>query len=330
MNRFYHYTRNIYSSKCFKNDSFFYSKINLKFVSYNAKNGTHKYSAKINNAYAFRKNVNLKKINNFPKGIINMPYSCYRTYLLKKYGLTKRPEGYNTNITKNRIERYFNFAEIYHSLNFIKNVILSLLFIYGINNYVFDMTLTSGSSMYPLINKDGVILFYICDCSLRFFNELRNVAIYNYMNILYKIYNIIHGNFDNINFVKVKNTIANKIENLKNKIKSNQNVYKRGDVVLLISPINSNKRVCKRIIGIENDKLYVNDFNSFVEVPKNHIWIEGDNKQDSFDSRNYGCVNINLVIGKIFFLLDPFRSFSFITNKGNCGIEPDRFVHMSN
>ncbi|CAD2104136.1 microsomal signal peptidase, putative [Plasmodium vinckei lentum] len=259
-----------------------------------------------------------------------MPYTCYRTFLLKKYGLTKRQEGYNINVTKNRIEKHFNFGGIYHSLNFIKNIILSMLFIYGVNNYVFDMTLTSGSSMYPLINKDGVVLFYICDCSLRFFNELRNIAIYNYMNILYKIYNIIHSNFDSINFVKVKNTLANKIENLKNKIKSNQNVYKRGDVVLLISPVNSNKRVCKRIIGIENDKLYVNDFNSFVEIPKNHIWIEGDNKLDSFDSRNYGCVNINLVIGKIFFLLDPFRSFSFITNKGNYGIDPDRFVHMSN
>ena len=38
------------------------------------------------------------------------------------------------------------------------------------------------------------------------------------------------------------------------------------------------------------------------KVPLNHVWLEGDNKNHSYDSRNHGPVPINLIKGKIFFI----------------------------
>jgi len=28
-----------------------------------------------------------------------------------------------------------------------------------------------------------------------------------------------------------------------------------------------------------------------IEVPKGHVWVEGDNKRTSYDSRHFGCVS---------------------------------------
>lgn len=45
--------------------------------------------------------------------------------------------------------------------------------------------------------------------------------------------------------------------------------------------------LCKRIIKIINDK----------------IWVEGDNKKKSIDSRNFGFIERENIIGKMFFKL---------------------------
>ena len=58
-----------------------------------------------------------------------------------------------------------------------------------------------------------------------------------------------------------------------------------------------NSLLCKRIIATEGEIVAV-DGNDYL-VPKNHVWIEGDNKSQSFDSRNFGPIPIALIEGRI-------------------------------
>lgn len=45
--------------------------------------------------------------------------------------------------------------------------------------------------------------------------------------------------------------------------------------------------------------------NKMVCVPKGHIWLEGDNSENSIDSRNYGPVPLGLVQSRVFLRLFP-------------------------
>lgn len=57
---------------------------------------------------------------------------------------------------------------------------------------------------------------------------------------------------------------------------------KKGDIIISKSPIKPDIDICKRIIHMENE------YKDGIKIPKNHIWIEGDNKYNSFDSRDHG------------------------------------------
>ena len=76
---------------------------------------------------------------------------------------------------------------------------------------------------------------------------------------------------------------------------------KKGDIIIAKSPINSSIQICKRIIHLENEEIYN------IKIPKNHVWIEGDNKDNSFDSRNHGPIPTSLIKGRVIFSLYPFK-----------------------
>ncbi|KAK6150053.1 hypothetical protein DH2020_017578 [Rehmannia glutinosa] len=94
-----------------------------------------------------------------------------------------------------------------------------------------------------------------------------------------------------------------------------------GDVVLIRSPDNPRKVVAKRVKGIEGDEVsYVldpknSDEQKTVVVPKGHVWIEGDNIQNSYDSRQLGPVPYALVQSRIFFVVWPPKDFRLIGNE---------------
>jgi signal peptidase I len=104
----------------------------------------------------------------------------------------------------------------------------------------------------------------------------------------------------------------------------------RGDVVVFIFPEDRTKDFIKRVIGVEGDmveirgkKIFVNgraidDPHAHFEgeeggihvrddygprrVPPNHIFVMGDNRDRSYDSRFWGYVNLDDVKGKAFLI----------------------------
>lgn len=120
----------------------------------------------------------------------------------------------------------------------------------------------------------------------------------------------------------------------------------KGDIVVINSDV-LNKTIIKRVIGTEGDKITIdygtntvtvngekisNEHNKETmidtgmfdiahkvsdgvyeyEVPKDSVFVMGDNRNNSMDSRRIGCVDIDDVLGEAVFRIFPFDSFGGI------------------
>ena len=102
---------------------------------------------------------------------------------------------------------------------------------------------------------------------------------------------------------------------------------KRGDVIVFIFPLDKSKDFIKRVIGLPGDKIeiigkkvYINghlypDKHAYydnsgiqiqrfgpIKVPKWGLFVMGDNRNHSYDSRFWGFVPLSYVKGKAFFI----------------------------
>jgi signal peptidase I len=71
------------------------------------------------------------------------------------------------------------------------------------------------------------------------------------------------------------------------------NGLKKNDIVVAAQPIDSRVTICKRVTHTEGEEVYG------VRIPKNHVWLEGDNTDASFDSRHHGAVPLHLIEGRV-------------------------------
>ncbi|VUZ40438.1 unnamed protein product [Hymenolepis diminuta] len=74
--------------------------------------------------------------------------------------------------------------------------------------------------------------------------------------------------------------------------------------------------VLKRVQAIEGDS--VNYISPKLRkpvttyIPKDHVWIEGDNKEHSLDSRTYGSIPYDELEYRVFLRLWPVTSFGWV------------------
>jgi len=108
---------------------------------------------------------------------------------------------------------------------------------------------------------------------------------------------------------------------------------KRGDIIIF--KLNgSNEDYVKRVIGLPGDTVSLADNRVFInnklldepyivsirgiryystsyEVPKNCLFVMGDTRNNSRDSREFGFVDMDKIIGKVFFNFFPFSRIRF-------------------
>ncbi|KAL1459340.1 hypothetical protein WDU94_011332 [Cyamophila willieti] len=85
----------------------------------------------------------------------------------------------------------------------------------------------------------------------------------------------------------------------------------KGDIVIAKLPHDRNQLICKRVTGLPGDRVWAGY--SYQKVPRGHVWLEGDNKKNSTDSREYGPIPQGLLRGRVvcrIWPLNDLRVFS--------------------
>ena len=84
---------------------------------------------------------------------------------------------------------------------------------------------------------------------------------------------------------------------------------RRGEVILAENPFKPGFNIVKRVLCVEGEfaEFYSHQLGEMVkvEIPKGHIWIEGDNKENSKDSRDFGPLPLALVEGIVRYRIWP-------------------------
>jgi inner membrane protease subunit 1 len=77
----------------------------------------------------------------------------------------------------------------------------------------------------------------------------------------------------------------------------------RGDIVVTTAPYDADRLVVKRVLALEGDQVNLQSASSpFIRsltVPQGHVFLVGDNPDNSMDSRQYGPIPMGLVKGVV-------------------------------
>lgn len=106
----------------------------------------------------------------------------------------------------------------------------------------------------------------------------------------------------------------------------NAETLKNNDVILFKAPSNPKKVYCKRVKGVQYDSVKTRHPypKEIVHIPRNHLWVEGDNVYHSIDSNNFGPISTGLVLGKaVRVIWPPSRwnaDLNSSTGRGDIGV----------
>uniref|UniRef100_A0A0K0G495 IMP2-like protein n=1 Tax=Strongyloides venezuelensis TaxID=75913 RepID=A0A0K0G495_STRVS len=87
------------------------------------------------------------------------------------------------------------------------------------------------------------------------------------------------------------------------------------DIVALLSPTQPDTLLCKRITHKEME--YVENWPFMYRniIPKGHVFVQGDNRRVSYDSRNFGPVPEGLVQVKFCLRIWPPQKIGWLSNR---------------
>lgn len=109
----------------------------------------------------------------------------------------------------------------------------------------------------------------------------------------------------------------------------------RGDVVVFPFPMNREDDLIKRVIALPGDRISMEEGQLYVNgvtlqedylrepprgnlqeliVPDSHVFVMGDNRNDSSDSRNWGPLAVEEIIGKAVFRYFPFNAMGVVVH----------------
>ncbi|KAL7642507.1 UNVERIFIED_CONTAM: hypothetical protein RMT77_007068 [Armadillidium vulgare] len=88
------------------------------------------------------------------------------------------------------------------------------------------------------------------------------------------------------------------------------NLVNRGDIIVARSPSNPHQFICKRVTALSGDSVKTGLWSEV--VPRGHVWLEGDNKHNSTDSRKFGAIPQGLIRGRVIFRIWPLSEFGFL------------------
>ncbi|MBU1077291.1 MAG: signal peptidase I [Spirochaetes bacterium] len=80
-------------------------------------------------------------------------------------------------------------------------------------------------------------------------------------------------------------------------------VHLKGDQLMI------NGKLLRELYVKNKDNIFY--LNSIYEVPENKVFVLGDNRNNSGDSREFGYVPTESIIGKVFFIYYPFTRVKF-------------------
>jgi inner membrane protease subunit 1 len=103
-----------------------------------------------------------------------------------------------------------------------------------------------------------------------------------------------------------------------NKIAQRLNKIRRNDIIIAIHPTAPKSLICKRVIAMEGDMILTSDTSEeaiekhetkTIIIKRGSCFLEGDNKINSTDSRNYGQVPVGLIRSKVMCRIWPLNEF---------------------
>lgn len=131
-------------------------------------------------------------------------------------------------------------------------------------------------------------------------------------------------------------TLANGDYLIIDQISYKQREPERGEVIVFRFPTNQRRFLIKRIVGLPGETIAINgskvtatqndgtviqleesylngDFSSYGtwELAADEYFVMGDNRQKSSDSRSWGVLNDDLIVGKTFLRLFPINTIDY-------------------